>query len=235
MESSDAEPGWAAGSGGVDREIFDESRWPPAIAVFVFLLLNIAGRIWLPGGRILDLPWLLPAVEIVILVVLVFGHPAGLAKQRRWLRPTAIALVLAMVASALWATVRLINDLIWGSALTNEPALLLASGGLVWLGNVLSFALLFWLIDGGGHAQRAGRAIPTDFAFTQQINPELAPAGWRPVFLDYLHLAFTNATAFSPTDVLPLSHRAKYAMVVQSTVALALFGLIVARAVNAFT
>ena len=62
-----------------------------------------------------------------------------------------------------------------------------------------------------------------------------AHLGWRPVFLDYLHLGFTNATAFSPTDVMPLTHRAKYTMLVQSTVALALFGLIVARAVNAFT
>jgi hypothetical protein len=66
------------------------------------------------------------------------------------------------------------------------------------------------------------------------MSPELAPPGWRPLFLDYLHLGFTNATAFSPTDVMPLTHRAKYVMIVQSTVALALFGLIVARAVNAF-
>jgi hypothetical protein len=73
------------------------------------------------------------------------------------------------------------------------------------------------------------------FAFTQHMRPELAPAGWRPAFLDYLHLGFTNATAFSPTDVMPLTHRAKYTMLVQATIALALFGLIVARAVNAFT
>ena len=66
------------------------------------------------------------------------------------------------------------------------------------------------------------------------MSAELMPLGWRPVFLDYLHLGFTNATAFSPTDVMPLTHRAKYAMLVQSTVALALFGLVVARAVNAF-
>ncbi len=112
---------------------------------------------------------------------------------------------------------------------------LLASGGLVWLGNNLSFALLYWLIDSGGPVARSRKPFPLDFAFTQQLSPELAPNGWRPVFLDYLHLGFTNATAFSPTDVMPLTHRAKYIMLVQSTVALALFGLIVARAVNAFT
>jgi hypothetical protein len=89
-------------------------------------------------------------------------------------------------------------------------------------------------MDGGGPVARSRLAAPVDFAFTQQMSPELAPPGWRPVYLDYLHLGFTNATAFSPTDVMPLTLRAKYTMLVQSTVALALFGLIVARAVNAF-
>ena len=112
---------------------------------------------------------------------------------------------------------------------------LVIGGAVVWLGNNLSFSLLYWLIDSGGPRMRARQPLPADFAFTQHMSPELGPHGWRPVFLDYLHLGFTNATAFSPTDVMPLTHRAKYTMLVQSTVALALFGLIVARAVNAFT
>ena len=119
--------------------------------------------------------------------------------------------------------------------MTTSPSRLLASGAVVWLGNNIAFALLYWLVDGGGPVVRTGRLVPLDFAFTQHLSPEVAPPGWRPVFLDYLHLGFTNATAFSPTDVMPLTHRAKYLMVVQSSVALALFGLIVARAVNAFT
>ncbi|WP_345802926.1 hypothetical protein AAIB33_07545 [Microbacterium sp. AZCO] len=234
MDPSDAEP-VSADAGQGEHSFFDESHWPPAIAVFVFLVLNVADRLWLPSGEILDVPWLLPLVEVAIILVLIFGRPADLKKQRRWLHPTAVILVALMVISALWATVRLINDLIWGSKLADEPALLLASGALVWLGNVLSFALLYWLLDGGGPARRHSRHAPGDFAFTQHLNPEIAPRGWRPVFLDYLHLAFTNSTAFSPTDVMPLSLRAKYSMLVQSTIALALFGLIVARAVNAFT
>ena len=88
-------------------------------------------------------------------------------------------------------------------------------------------------MDSGGPVARSRQPDPVDFAFTQHMSLELAP-GWRPVFLDYLHLGFTNATAFSPTDVMPLTLRAKYTMLVQATVALALFGLIVARAVNAF-
>jgi hypothetical protein len=235
METSDSEPVSPADADPTEDRFFDESRWPPALAVLLYMILNVAARVWLPGSAIVDLPWLLPVAELTIIAVLVFGNPADLARQRRWLHPTAVALVSVMVLAALWATVRLIDDLIWGSALTNEPALLLASGGLVWLGNVLSFALLYWLLDSGGPSRRHLRPLPADFAFTQHLSPELAPRGWRPVFLDYLHLAFTNSTAFSPTDVMPLSLRAKYSMLVQSTIALALFGLIVARAVNAFT
>ena len=199
------------------------------------MILNITLRIWLPNEPVISVPWLLPILEVAILVVLVFGHPADLARHRRWLRPTALTLVSLMVATALWATVLLINDLIHGSALTNDPSLLLAVGALVWLGNNLSFALLYWLIDSGGPIMRSWHPSPTDFAFTQHMTPELTPHGWRPVFLDYLHLGFTNSTAFSPTDVMPLTQRAKYTMLMQSTISLALFGLIVARAVNAFT
>jgi len=220
---------------GVELVALKESRWPPAATVFIFMILNIAMRIWLPKEPVIGVPWLLPALEAAVLGVLVFGNPADLARHRRWLHPTAVTLATLMVAAALWATVRLIGDLIHGSAVTNDPARLLAVGALVWLGNNLSFSLLYWLIDSGGPSMRARQSLPADFAFTQQMSPELGPDGWRPVFLDYLHLGFTNATAFSPTDVMPLTHRAKYTMLVQSTIALALFGLIVARAVNAFT
>jgi hypothetical protein len=145
-----------------------------------------------------------------------------------------LVLVGLLVATALWATALLIADLIEGTGESRDPGRLLASAALVWVGNNMAFGLLYWLIDGGGPIARSRRATPVDFAFPQHTNPELAPSGWRPVFLDYVHLGFTNATAFSPTDVMPLTHRAKFAMLVQATIALALFGLVVARAVNAF-
>jgi hypothetical protein len=212
-----------------------ESRWPPALALIAFMALNIALRVWLPHGGAIRAAWLLPAVEAVLLVVLVVGDPARMASRARWLRPLLVVLVSVLVVFALWATVVLIYDLIKGTGVSDSPSKLLASGAVVWLGNNLSFALLYWLIDSGGPIARGRRETPIDFAFTQHMSPELAPPEWRPVFLDYLHLGFTNATAFSPTDVMPLTHRVKYTMMVQSTVALALFGLIVARAVNAFT
>jgi hypothetical protein len=212
-----------------------EPRWPPAAALVVFMALNIGLHIWLPSETAVRVPWLVPAIEAVLLAVLVTGHPGGVVTRPRWLRRISVGLVVVLVAAALWSTVLLVYDLIKGLGVTNSPGQLLASGALVWLGNNLSFALLYWLIDSGGPIARSRQPSPIDFAFTQQMSPELAPPGWRPVFLDYLHLGFTNATAFSPTDVMPLTHRAKYTMLVQSTVALALFGLIVARAVNAFT
>jgi hypothetical protein len=211
-----------------------ESRWPPIAAVVVFMCLNIAVRIWLPSEGVIRVAWLVPAIEAGLLVVLLTSDPTG-ALERRRLRLLSLVLVGILVAAALWATAVLVDDLIRGTGVSNHASELLASGAVVWLGNNLAFALLYWLLDGGGPLARSRRATPVDFAFTQHMSPELAPPGWRPSFLDYLHLGFTNATAFSPTDVMPLTHRAKYTMLVQSTVALALFGLVVARAVNAFT
>lgn len=211
-----------------------ESRWPPFIAMLVFMALNVAVRIWLPQAGAVRVPWLLPAVEAALLVVLVTSDPTGPSERRRLRRVTHV-LVGVLVLAALWATALLVADLIRGTGVANSSSKLLAEGGIVWLGNNLAFALVYWLMDGGGPGRRARDPAPVDFAFTQQMSPEIAPPRWRPVFLDYLHLGFTNATAFSPTDVMPLTLRAKYAMLVQSTVALALFGLVVARAVNAFT
>ena len=213
-----------------------ESRLPPAAALLLFMALSIGLRLWLPVHGVARIPWLFPSIETALLIVLLLSDPSSTAVRARHLRRVAVCLVSLLVVAALWTTVLLVYDLIKGGGATNSPGQLLATGGIVWLGNNLAFALLYWLIDSGGPVARLrGAGPPVDFAFTQQLSPELVPDGWRPVFLDYLHLGFTNATAFSPTDVMPLTHRAKYTMLVQSTVALALFGLVVARAVNAFS
>jgi hypothetical protein len=216
-------------------EPLGESRWPPAAALVVFIAFTVAVRLWLPGQSAVRVPWLVPSIEAALLVSLVAGHPARLARRAPWVRRIVLAFVIALVAAALWATALLVYDLVKGHGVSQSATRLLASGALVWVGNNLAFGMLYWLMDGGGPIARFHSPAPVDFAFTQQMSPELAPHGWRPVFLDYLHLGFTNATAFSPTDVMPLTLRAKYVMLVQSTVALALFGLVVARAVNAFT
>ena len=216
-----------------DRPLGESRLWPAA-ALIVFLGLNIAVRVWLWEDATFRVPWLLPAIEVVLLVLLLAAGPDDIARRSIWLRRVALTVVVLLVVAALWSTVLLVYDIIKGVGVTNSPSELLATGGLVWLGNNLAFALLYWMIDSGGPLARRQRPTPVDFAFTQHMSPELAPPGWRPTFLDYLHVGFTNATAFSPTDVMPLSLRAKYLMIVQASVALALVALIVARAINAF-
>ena len=217
------------------EETLGESRWPPAGALIVFIAFTVAVRLWLPGESAVRLPWLVPSLEVALLLALVAGHPARMARRAHTVRRIAVAIVIVLVAAALWATANLVYDLVKGTGVSQHASKLLAAGALIWVGNNLSFAMLYWLMDGGGPIARYRNPKPVDFAFTQQLSPELAPPGWRPLFLDYLHLGFTNATAFSPTDVMPLTLKAKYVMLVQASVALALLGLVVARAVNAFT
>ncbi len=206
------------------------------MAVLVFVVLNVGVRLWLPTEHVIAVPWLLPSIELVLLGVLMAGDPLGVDRRSRWFRRASIGLVLLLVAAALWATVILIDHLINGAPHTNSAGFLLASGAQVLVGNNLAFALLYWQFDSGGPLARQERAARyPDFAFPQQLSPELAPPGWRPIFVDYLYLGFTNSTAFSPTDVMPLVAWAKTAMTLQATVSLVVIGLVVARAVNVLT
>ncbi len=107
---------------------------------------------------------------------------------------------------------------------------------MIWLGNLLVFSLVYWIFDSGGPLARyRGEREYPDFAFTQQQSPELAPPGWRPRYVDYLVLGLTTNTAFSPTDVMPMSPWAKATMAVQSVISLTVVGLVIARAVNVFS
>jgi hypothetical protein len=154
----------------------------------------------------------------------------------RWLRPVAISLIGALVVVALASSVILIVDIVTGSPVTESATSLLASGALVWLGNALVFGLLYWELDSGGPLARYRRERPhPDFAFSQQLNPELGPADWRPRYVDYLILGVTTSTAFSPTDVMPMTAWAKLTMALQSLISLSVIGLVIARAVNVFS
>src|SRR5262249_49801737 len=141
-----------------------ESRWPPVIVMLVYLALNIAVRIYLPGEGFLHVPWLLPVIEVILVIVLITSDPSG-AEERRRLRRLAIVLVGLLVAAALWATAVLVSDLIKGTGVANDASELLAEGGIVWLGNNLAFALLYWLMDGGGPVARMRLTTPINLAF----------------------------------------------------------------------
>jgi uncharacterized membrane protein len=175
--------------------------------------------------------WVLPVLEFIILVVLVIAQPRRLERDEKWLRSASLGLVaVASVANA-YSAFRLIRELVVGPG---EPAgTLLLTGGAIWLTNVIIFALWYWELDRGGPVARS-KATHTypDFMYPQMQAPDLAPAHWEPGFLDYLYVSFTNATAFSPTDTMPLSRWAKMLMLGQASVSLATVALVIARAVN---
>ncbi|MFF4104385.1 hypothetical protein [Streptomyces sp. NPDC001903] len=175
----------------------------------------------------------LPIAEALLLLVLISGDPGRISRRSTVLRSVAIALVVVLAGSSIWSTVQLIDDLIHGGHETSSANALLLAGGSVWASTVLAFSLLYFELDSGGPAARAHHMPPTPaLAFPQHLSPELNAAHWRPHYIDYLYLGFTNSTALSPTDVMPLAPWAKSVMTLQSILSLMILGLVVARAVN---
>ncbi|MFD3466298.1 hypothetical protein ACFWWM_08015 [Streptomyces sp. NPDC058682] len=187
----------------------------------------------LPDDLRLGPRWALPLAEGLLLVALISGDPGRISRRSTVLRSVAVALVVVLVGSAIWSTIQLIDDLIHGGHETNSANALLLAGGSVWSSPVLAFSLLYFELDSGGPAARAHHMPPTPaLAFPQQLSPELNAPHWRPHYIDYLYLGFTNSTALSPTDVMPLVPWAKSVMTLQSVLSLMILGLVVARAVN---
>ena len=214
----------------VDVEAVGEHRWPMALAVLVAMCLTFV----VPHGLRIGPSWVTALVEGILLVALVVGDPGRIDRRSRWLRWLSIALVAVLLLTALSFTVQLIDDLVHGAQETESASDLLRAGAAVWISNNIAFALLYWELDGGGAAARAHGTQQLHFGFPQQMSPELGWVGWRPRFVDYLYLGFTNATAFSPTDAMPLAPWAKMAMLLQSVVSLAILSLVIANAVNLF-
>ncbi len=206
-----------------------EKRWPMAFT----LLLAITVPVVLPPRFSFGPPWAVPVAEGVLLVALVVIDRGRIDRQSTAGRALALALMAVLVASAAVAASRLVVDLVKGGPETSNATDLLKTGFLVWLYTIIAFTFLYWLLDGGGPESRflAPREFP-ELAFPPQLNPGVAPPGWRPEFFDYLYLGFTDATAFSPTDVMPLARWAKLAMTVQAVSSLMILGLVIARAVN---
>jgi uncharacterized membrane protein len=206
-----------------------ERRWPMAITLLVAMALPFL----LPPKYSLGPRWILPVVEALLLVALVVADPGRIDRRSDFIRALSIGLVVILVGGAAVATVRLVVDLIRGGPETNSPTQLLQVGSLTWVYVLITFCFLYWELDGGGPEARA-RAAPEfpDLAFPEHLNPQMARPGWQPEFFDYLYLAFTNAVAFSPTDVMPLARWAKLAMAVEAVGSLIILGLVIARAVN---
>jgi uncharacterized membrane protein len=205
-----------------------EPRWPVSLVV----VMAIAGQAALPDPVAAQHRWLLPSVAGVLLVGIVAANPRRVDRDSKPLHLATIALIAVISVANAWSAVRLIRCLVNGTYGKDAGPLLL-TGGAIWLTNVVVFSLWYWQRDRGGPVARANGTHPyPDFVFAQMQNPELAPEQWAPRYVDYLYLSFTNATAFSPTDVLPLSAWAKLLMMAQSLISLATVALVIARAVN---
>ncbi len=234
--ASPERPAKRPGKGGVlgfipawKRPTQGEARWQVSLAVAAAVALQLA----VPGRLVLVRPaWLLPALQGLMLVALVLTNPRRINRESRIIRLLGLALAAFLSLANAWSVARLVVGLVHGTE-GEAAGPLLITGGVIWLTNVIVFALWYWEFDRGGPVARAHAARPyPDFLFVQMTTPQLAPPHWEPMFSDYLYLSFTNATAFSPTDVMPLSRWAKMAMTVQAVVSVVTVALVVARAVN---
>jgi hypothetical protein len=206
-----------------------ERPWPLVLTLAVTIGVQVA----LPSRFSLGPQWIVPAILVALAGALVIVDHVHLSRRVLVGRVLTVAIAIVLVVNGAGVTVRLIDDLITGGPETNSAGDLLSVGFGVWIYTVIAFAFLYWVLDRGGASApwASPRAFP-GLAFPQHLNSQVRAPGWRPKFLDYLYLGFTNATAFSPTDVMPLALWAKLAMAVQAFVSLAILGLVIARAVN---
>jgi hypothetical protein len=199
--------------------------WPGQLATLVALLLYLA----LPVQLTIGPNWPVPVAEAAGLVALVLASRAGRSARRR--REIAIGIVLVAVLATLVALGLLAHYLIAGGHASGSS--LIGGGVLIWTTNWLLFGVLYWEIDRGGPVRPPGaKPVAPDLLFPQMTDPTFAPPGWMPTFVDYLYVSLTNQTAFSPTDTMPLTIRAKLLMGLQGVAGLVTLGVIVARAVN---
>ena len=220
------ESGWRRG---FRRLLTDARGRGPAFAASVVI---IAGQAWVAHSLELRPVWLFPAVAAVLLVTSVLLDVAPGSRADRFARFTSVALVGVLVIANIASLGYLVHGVFVGSSLS--PLNLLLTGVALWIVNVFVFAIVYWELDGGGPLARQDTPIVRrDLRFPQQENGEL-PAGvvWEPGFGDYLFVALTCATAFSPTDAMPYTGKAKLAMGVEGVMSMAIAALLVARAVN---
>lgn len=203
-----------------------DPHWPAQLAALVAIVLYAT----LPEKLTIGPSWLVPVIETLLLVALVLATPGDEVPGSRMRQRLAVTLV-GVLAIATLVALGLFAHLVIEEGAAGHG--LVDAAIVLWGTIVLVFALVYWELDRGGPLARAQHTRPFDFLFTQSTDEgrELAPE-WQPAFVDYFYLSLTNSTAYSPTDTMPLSRRAKMAMGIQSVASLVTIGLLVARAVG---
>ncbi len=218
-----------------------EPRWHASLAVLIAVLLYVT----LPPRLTIGPVWVAPALVLVLLIPLSILAPRRHLETRRT-RFASIVLIAIVNFFNLGSVLLLIASFFRPeTAATHQPGFLLRTGAQIWFTNILVFALWFWELDSDGPEARAHANAATEFENTDFLFPQMqmtiASGGalsncidpaWKPQFFDYLYLAFTNATAFSPTDVMPLSRQAKALMGAEAIIALITIAIVLARAIS---
>jgi len=209
----------------------------PAVALVMALQIALAATSYFEHWTTWSFGWwmwLVPLVfEVPFFVLFTWHRPHRALVEKGIRRQVGIGLLAGASGANAFLVLSVIASLVSGHE--SSGAHLLLKGGTIWLTNAILFGLWFWLFDQGGPAVRLGPStLKPDFLFPQTDEPEIAPAGWRPHFVDYMYVSFTNSIAFSPTDTMPLSRWAKLLMLFESALSAVLILLVAARAVNIF-
>jgi hypothetical protein len=215
-----------------------ENRLPPACAVVVALVVYAL----LPDSVLFTGRLVIPVLEVLLLVALLLTNPRRMTRETRLSRTASIALAAVVILTNLAALGLLVAEL---SSKAPSGGNLLLAAMQIWVTNVIGFGLLFWELDRGGPVARRrvrrDEMANADWRFSQDENDDTVDevsrtssetSGWVPIFVDYLYLSLTNSSAFSPTDTMPLTSRAKVLMAIEATAALVTSLLVVARAVG---
>lgn len=201
--------------------------WHVQVAVLAAILLQLL----LPSRYVLGLQYGLPAVELLLIIALSFTTPRERIFKSLRRRINVFLLIGVMTAGNGYALSVVINRLL-EHHVTDARQLILAAIN-IYLTNVIAFALWYWEMDGGGPGERQRiEKYEHDFMFPQNQNEDYKHPDWKPTFIDYLYVSFTNSMAFSPTDTAPLTRRAKMLMLAQASISLLVIALVAARAVN---
>lgn len=204
-----------------------EHRAPVAIAV----LMNLGLSLFLPSEVLFFPSWVVPVLGVLLLIPLVVFNPRRLTRETTWSRWVSFSLAILLTVANQLTVVRTIELLLGGHA---DGGAVLLTALQVWVSTIIAFGLVYWELDRGGPVARRRPELWTsdeaDFQFPQETDPKTA--AWRPVYLDYLYVAMTNMVAFSPTDTMPMTVRAKMIMAYQALGGFILLALVISRAVN---
>ncbi len=198
------------------------------------VLLAGSLRVFLPAQlRLDDARPVFLVVLTVLIIALIAGDPGRIDRNATWLQVLTATLIGVITFVNIGSSVRLVYAIVTTESFTNDANILLVSGGVIWLTNVIAFGLWYWDLDRGGAAARAlGSGTSPAFVFPEMSSPQLVGDDWYPSFVDYLHLSYSTAMAFSPTDVSAIKPWAKLMMMGEETISLVVGILVVARAVN---